>query len=131
MCNKGNTHKNFINWKILILFHTCDLVHSLTVGILQFYINQSIGSYFQIIFLSRVCLRHQGNALLQKRNLTCSMLTINESATPMTLLQCDGSLVQLWEARVPGFSFLKQCDLQHQHNHCKCESYQMKFWNLW
>ena len=33
---------------------------------------------------------------------------ISENATPMTLLQGDGSLVQLQETRIPGFSFLKQ-----------------------
>ena len=36
------------------------------------------------------------------------MITISESAAPMTLLQGNGSSVQLQEARVPGFSFLKQ-----------------------
>ena len=66
MCNKGNTHKNFVNCKILILFHTCNLVHSLSVGILQFYINQSMCSHFRKFFLLRVCLRQQENALLQK-----------------------------------------------------------------
>ena len=31
------------------------------------------------------------------------MIIINMNATPMTLLPGNGSLVQLWEARVPGF----------------------------
>ena len=45
---------------------------------------------------------------LTKRNLACIMMVIIENAVTMTLLQGDGSLVQLQEARVPGFSFLKQ-----------------------
>ena len=45
---------------------------------------------------------------LTKWNLACSMTMISENATQMTLLQGNGSSVQLQEARVPGFSFLKQ-----------------------
>ena len=45
---------------------------------------------------------------LTKRNLACGMIKTSENAAPMTLLQGNGSLVQLQEARVPGFSFLKQ-----------------------
>ena len=50
MCNMGNTHKNT----------------SLSVGILQFCINQSMCSHFSTLFLLRPCLRQQENALLQK-----------------------------------------------------------------
>ena len=46
--------------------------------------------------------------LTKKRNLACRMITISENATPKTLLQGNGSLVPLQEARVPGFLFLKQ-----------------------
>ena len=45
---------------------------------------------------------------LTKRNLACGMITISKNGTPTTLLQGNGSSVQLLEARVPGFSFLKQ-----------------------
>ena len=31
-------------------------------------------------------------------------------------------MMQLWEARVPGFSFQNNNDLQHQHDQCKCQS---------
>ena len=44
---------------------------------------------------------------LTKGNLACSMITMSENAAPKTLLQGNGSLVQLQEGRVPGFSFLK------------------------
>ena len=60
------TQKNFVSHKIFILFHTHDLVHSLSVRILQFYVNQSMYSHFRKFFLLRVCLRQQENALLQK-----------------------------------------------------------------
>ena len=40
-----------------------------------------------------------------KRNLACSIIMISENAAPMTLLQYNGSLAQLQEARVPGSSF--------------------------
>ena len=30
--------------------------------------------------------------------------------------------MQLWEARVPGYSFHNNSDLQHQHDQCKCWS---------
>ena len=40
---------------------------------------------------------------LTKWNLACGMTTISKNAAPMTLLQGDGSLVQLQEARLPGF----------------------------
>ena len=50
MCNKGNTQKSFVNCAILILLHMCDLVHSLPVGILQFYINWSMWSHFRNFF---------------------------------------------------------------------------------
>ena len=40
-----------------------------------------------------------------KRNLVCSMITISKNAAPMTSDKGNGSTVQLWEARVPGFSF--------------------------
>ena len=43
-----------------------------------------------------------------KRKLVCSMIMISENAALMTLIQGNGSLVQLQEARVPGFSFLNQ-----------------------
>ena len=60
---------------------------------------------------------------LIKRNLACSMITISKNATPMTLLQGNGSSVQLQEARVPGFFILKNnSDLWHQHNQCECQS---------
>ena len=36
------------------------------------------------------------------------MVMISENATPMTLLQGNGSSVQLQEARVPGVLFLKE-----------------------
>ena len=45
---------------------------------------------------------------LNKRNLVCSMITISENAAPMTLIQGNGSSVQLQEARVPGYPFLNQ-----------------------
>ena len=79
---------------------------SLSVGILQFY--QLMCSHFREFFLLRVCLRQLENALLQKGNLACSTITISENATPITLLQDDGSLVLLQETGVSGFSFLKQ-----------------------
>ena len=49
------------------------------------------------------CLRQQESVLLQKGNLACSMIMISENGTPMTVLQGNGSSVQLQEARVPGF----------------------------
>ena len=61
-----HTHKNFLSCKILISFHTHNLVHLLSVGIIQFYINQSMYSHFRKFFLLSVCLRQQENALLQK-----------------------------------------------------------------
>ena len=36
--------------------------------------------------------------------------------------QWNGSSVQLWEVRVPGFLFLNTSDLGHQHNQCECQS---------
>ena len=39
------------------------------------------------------------------------MIMISENATQMTLLQGNGSLVQLQEGRVPGFLFLNNSDL--------------------
>ena len=41
---------------------------------------------------------------LTKRNLVCSIITISENATPMTLIQGNGSSGQLQEARAPVFS---------------------------
>ena len=38
-----------------------------------------------------------------ERNLACSMIMISENATPMTLMQGNGSSVQLQEARTSGF----------------------------
>ena len=48
---------------------------------------------------------------LTKKNLACDMITVSENVTPMTLLQGNGSSVQLQEARVPGFSFPNNSDL--------------------
>ena len=51
------------------------------------------------------------------------MIMINENAAPMMLLQDNGSLVQLQEARVPGFFTPKDnSDQQHQHNQSECQS---------
>ena len=86
----------------------CDLVHLLSVGILQFYINQSMCSHFRKSFLLRVCLRWQENALLQKGIWLVAWSQSVRMLHPMALLQGDGSSVQLQEARVPEFSFLKQ-----------------------
>ena len=44
----------------------------------------------------------------KERHQVCSMITSGENATPFSFLQGNESLVQLSEARVPGFSFLKQ-----------------------
>ena len=95
MYKKGNTHKNFVTCKTSILVHMCNLVHSLSVGILQFYINQSMCSHFRIYFPFGSMFETERECTLIKRNLACSMITISEKATPMTLLQGDGSLVQL------------------------------------
>ena len=58
-----------------------------------------------------------------KRSLVCSLITISENAAPMTLIQGNGSSVQLQETRVPGFFIPKNnSDLQHQHNEWKCQS---------
>ena len=63
---QGKHTQEFCNCKILILFHMCNLVYSLVLGILQFYINQSMCSHFRKFFLLRVCLKQQENAFLQK-----------------------------------------------------------------
>ena len=51
------------------------------------------------------------------------MITISEIATPMTLLQSHGSLLQLQEARVTGFFIPKNnSDLLYWHDQCECQS---------
>ena len=52
-------------------------------------------SFYRMFEKARGC-------ILTKRNLVCSMIMISENATPMTLIQGNGSSVQLQEARVPG-----------------------------
>ena len=60
---------------------------------------------------------------LIKWNLVCSMIMISENAAPMTLIQGNGSSVQLQETRVPGFFIpINKSDLQHQRNQCECPS---------
>ena len=60
---------------------------------------------------------------LTKRNLACSMIMISENATPITLLQGNGSLVQLCKSKNTMIFIPKNnSDLQHQHDHCKCQS---------
>ena len=44
----------------------------------------------------------------KERHQVCSMIMSSENAAPLYFLQGNESLVQLWEAKVLGFSFLKQ-----------------------
>ena len=53
-------------------------------------------SFYRMFEKARGC-------ILTKRNLTCSMITISENATPMTIIEGNRSSVQLREVRASGF----------------------------
>ena len=63
----------------------------------------------------------QENALLQKRNLVCSMIMISENATLVTLLAMDPQC-NCKKQEYQDFYSINYGDLQHQDDQCKCQS---------
>ena len=122
MCNKGNTHKNFVSCKILILFHMCDVVHLLSVGILQFYINQSMCLHFRKIFLLRICLRCQENALLQKGIWNVAWSQSVRMPHQWSYYKVMDPWCNCEKQEYQDFHSKNNSDMWHQHDQCECQS---------
>ena len=99
MCNKVNTQEFMLIMRSRFCIPcTILFTHSLWNSDSMILINMLtiLESFYRMFEEARGC-------TLTKRNLVCSMITVSENATPMTLIQGNGASVQLREGRVPGF----------------------------